>query len=227
MIGRVLTAGLLAGLIAGVVVAAIQNISTTPLILAAEVFETAKNHADRVSETVAAATPSALSLSRLLGTSVATMTISTGYALILLAAMLAAGDPIEPRRAALWGLCAFVATGLATGIGLAPQLPGAAETDLAGRQIWWLTTAFATAAGLFALTRFNSRPVLLLGIALLAAPHFATPVPATPESTVPAEIAAHFAAASLAVQALDWVLAGVLAATLFTLLQREPAETET
>lgn len=226
MLGRVLTAGLLAGLIAGLSVAAIQHISTTPLIAAAEVFETAQRHAGRLGEVAATTTPAASGLSRLIGTSVATMMVSIGYALILLAAMLAVGDPIRPRRAALWGLCAFVATGLATGLGLAPQLPGAAETDLAGRQIWWIATAVATSAGIFAMTHYDSWPALLLGIALLAAPHFATPLPATPESTVPAEIAARFAAASLAVQALNWVLAGVLAAALYNLLQPEPAEAE-
>jgi cobalt transporter subunit CbtA len=226
MIGRVLAAGLLAGLIAGLSVAAIQHISTTPLIVAAEVFETAQRHSDRLGEVAATITPAASGLSRLIGTSIATMLVSIGYALILLAAMLAVGDPIKPRRAALWGLCAFIATGLATGLGLAPQLPGAAETDLAGRQIWWIATAVTTSAGLFAMTRYESWPALLLGIVLLAAPHFATPQPAAPESTVPAEIAARFAAASLAVQALDWVLAGVLAAALYNLLQRESEEAE-
>lgn len=223
MIGRVLTAGLLAGLIAGVAVAAVQSFTTTPLILAAEAFESATNH---IAGDPDVASGAAALLPRAVGTGVSTMIVSIGYALMLLAAMLAADEPIEPRRAALWGLCAFVATGLATGFGLAPQLPGAAETDLAGRQLWWIATATSSAAGLLALARFDSWPLLLAGGALLVAPHLATPAPATPASPVPAEIAAHFVSASLAVQALDWVLAGVLAATLFNLLQRQPAETE-
>ena len=39
---RVLSVGLLAGLLAGVVVATLQNFTTTPLILQAEVFENAE-----------------------------------------------------------------------------------------------------------------------------------------------------------------------------------------
>jgi len=222
MIGRVLTAGLLAGLLTGVAVATVQSFTTTPLILAAEAFETATSHMGGGADVASGA---AALLPRAVGTGVATMIVSIGYALMLLAAMLAANEPIEPRRAALWGLCAFVATGLATGFGLAPQLPGAAETDLAGRQLWWIVTATSSAAGLLALTRFDSWPFLAAGIALLVAPHFATPAPATPASAVPAEIAARFVSASLAVQALDWVLAGVLGAILYSLLHRQPAET--
>ena len=95
-------------------------------------------------------------MSRTAATSVATVAVSIGYALILLAAMLASGDAIGPRRAALWGACAFAATGLATALGLAPQLPGMAETELAARQIWWLATALSTGAGLYALLRLDS-----------------------------------------------------------------------
>ncbi len=136
MIARVLMTGVIAGLVAGLAVAALQHVTTTPLILAAEVYETAQHAHD------GAEAGDALSgLSRTAATSVATVAVSIGYALILLAAMLLSGDAIAPRRAALWGACAFAATGLATSLGLAPQLPGMAETDLAARQIWWLATA--------------------------------------------------------------------------------------
>ena len=150
MIARVLTTGLIAGLVAGLAVAALQHFTTTPLILAAEVYETAQ-HAHDGAEASAAFS----GLSRTAATSVATIAVSIGYALILLAAMLLSGDAIAPRRAALWGACAFAATGLATSLGLAPQLPGMAETELAARQIWWLATALSTGAGLFALLRLE------------------------------------------------------------------------
>ena len=109
MIARVLMTGVIAGLVAGLAVAALQHVTTTPLILAAEVYETAQHAHD------GAEAGDALSgLSRTAATSVATVAVSIGYALILLAAMLLSGDAIAPRRAALWGACAFAATGLAT-----------------------------------------------------------------------------------------------------------------
>lgn len=217
MIGRILAAGLLAGLVAGLAVAALQHVTTTPLILAAEVYEAAQ-HAHATAEHAA---PAAEGLRRTVTTSVATISVTAGYALILLAAMLLSGDAIDPRRAALWGVCAFAATGLATGLGLAPQLPGAAETDLAGRQIWWLAAAASTGAGLYALLRLDSPIARLAGAAMIVAPQFFAPTPATPESAVPAELAARFASASLAVQAASWVLAGAIAGICWRLMARE------
>ncbi len=221
MITRLLAAGLIAGVVAGLAVAGLQHVTTTPLILAAEVYETAQ-HAHDAAE---AAGPAWEGLSRTAATSLATVAVSTGYALILLAGMLFSGEAIGPRRAALWGACAFAATGLATSLGLAPQLPGAAETDLAGRQIWWVATAASTGAGLFALLRLEATAAKLFGAALIVAPQFFWPTPAAPESTVPAELAARFAAASLTVQGLCWVLAGALAGLAWRLVSQDETET--
>lgn len=217
MIARVLATGLVAGLIAGLAVAALQHLTTTPLILAAEVYETAQ-HAH---EGAAEAAPAFEGLRRTAATSLATIAVSIGYALILIAAMLLSGEKIGPRRAALWAACAFAATGLATSLGLAPQLPGMAETDLTGRQIWWLATAVSTGAGLYALLRLEGAITALIGVALIALPQFFAPQPATPDSAVPAELAARFAASSLAVQAASWTLAGVFTGLIWRLLSRE------
>ncbi|MGJ0510638.1 MAG: CbtA family protein [Methylocystis sp.] len=221
VIARLLAAGLVAGVVAGLAVAALQHVTTTPLILAAEVYEAAQHAHDAVAEH---AGPAFEGLRRTAATSVATIAVSIGYALILLAGMTFSGERIGPRRAALWGACAFAATGLATSLGLAPQLPGAAETDLAGRQLWWIATAAATGGGIYALLRLDSVGAKLIGAALIVAPHFFWPTPATPESTVPAEIAARFAAASLAVQAACWVLAGALAGLVWRLISRDDPE---
>ncbi|WP_457797519.1 CbtA family protein [Methylocystis sp. S23] len=220
MIARLLAAGLVAGIVAGLAVAALQHVTTTPLILAAEVYEAAQ----RAHEASAEHASAFEGLRRTAATSVATIAVSTGYALILLACMLLAGEAIGSRRAALWGACAFAATGLATSLGLAPQLPGAAETDLAGRQIWWLATAASTGVGLYALLRIHATIAKAIGAALLVAPHFFWPTPAAPESAVPAELAARFAASSLAVQALSWVLAGALAGLIWRLASGDETE---
>ena len=222
MIARILAVGLIAGLVAGLAVAALQHVTTTPLILAAEVYETAQ-HAHDTGEQAAPAYDGA---QRTAVTTLATIAVSIGYALILQALMIFAGDRIAPRRAALWGACAFAATGLATALGLAPQLPGAAETDLLGRQLWWFATAAATGGGLFALLRFEHWGAQLAGVALIIAPHLFTPQPAAPESTVPAELAARFAASSLAVQAVSWLLAGLMAGVVWRLLAKDAEATQ-
>lgn len=218
MIARVLAAGIVGGIVTGLIVATLQHVTTTPMIVSAEIYEAAQHVKQHVVEN---AGPAGHIMRRTLSTSISTIVLSVGYALILLATMLAAGDRITPRRAALWGACAFAATGLATSMGLAPQLPGAAETELAGRQLWWSATALTTAAGLYALLRSDDRLAQVFGLSLLVAPHIFTPTPASPESTAPAELAARFAAASLAIQAVSWVLAGALAGMAFRSLVQD------
>ncbi len=208
MIQRILAVALIAGLVAGLAVAALQQVTTTPLIAAAEVYEAAQNAAHGLAEQDEGWKP-AEGAQRALATAVAAIAVASGYALILLAALLVAGDEIAPKRALAFAACGFAATGLATGLGLAPQLPGAAETDLHSRQLWWMATATATTLGLFALLRRDEPLVKILGVALILAPHlFGAPQAAAPQSAVPAELAARFAASSLAVQALMWCLTG-------------------
>ncbi len=217
MISRVLAIGLIAGLVVGLAMAALQQVTTTPLILAAEVYETARHaHEPAPAEPASEGWKPAEGAQRMAATGVADIATATGYALILLALMLAAGEEIEPRRALAWATCAFAATGLATGLGLAPQLPGAAETDLLARQLWWGGTAAATAGGLFLLLRRDEAVLQIMGAALLVGPHFVgAPRAAAPESTAPAELAAQFAASSLTVQAIAWTLAGALVGLLW------------
>lgn len=215
MIQRLLAAGVIAGLAVGLAIAALQHVTTTPLIVEAEVYETAAEHAHTPQTPAhehaeAPAWEPAPGFQRTAATSVATSVTAVGYAFVLLALMLIAGEEIEPKRAALWGACAFAATGLATSLGLAPELPGSAAGDLVSRQVWWVGTAAATGVGLYALLRVDAPLAKLIGVVLLAAPHvIGAPHPAAPASTVPAELAARFAATSLVVHALTWILVGL------------------
>jgi cobalt transporter subunit CbtA len=208
---RVLVVGLLAGLVAGLAVAALQHVTTTPLILAAEVYEKA-GHAHDPAPAEEGWRP-AEGAQRTGATTLATIGVSVGYALILIAAMLFAGEAITPKTALCFAAGAFAATGLATSLGLAPQLPGMAETALVPRQIWWAGTAALTAAGLFLALRLDAISAKAYGVALILAPHlYGAPHAATPGGSVPAELAARFAASSLAVQAVSWLLAALVVA---------------
>lgn len=235
MLLRFLWAGLMAGLLAGVPTAAIQYVTTTPLILHAELYE----HADPAGHAALSggenhlggqiipagfilahsAAPEAGAdadwapndgLERTLYTSVATIITTIGYAFMLLAAMFLAGDKISPRTGLLWGLAGFAATGLAPALGLGPELPGAASAGLISRQIWWITTAVLTAGGLWMILRISSALAICIGVVLMAVPHLiGAPHPALLTSAVPSELAANFAASSLVLHAILWVLAGI------------------
>lgn len=227
MLHRILWAALVAGIVAGLATAVLQHFTTTPLILEAEKYE-----GGAVPDTAALQAPALLvlvhahgdhaegeegwtpadGLERTFYTSVATIGTAFGFALILLSAMILAGAPITARSGLLWGLAGFAAAGLAPALGLAPELPGSAAAALEARQIWWIATALATAAGLWLVLRV-ARPLAIAGgIALIVLPQvFGAPHPGGFTSTVPAELAGHFAAASLVVMAVIWALAGTLA----------------
>src|SRR3546814_10077758 len=84
------------------------------------------------------------------------------------------------------------------------------SSDLLGsRQLWWIGTAVATAAGLWLALRVSTPAAIAAGIALMLLPHvIGAPHPHGFASTVPGELSGHFAAASLVVMAVAWSLAG-------------------
>jgi cobalt transporter subunit CbtA len=164
-------------------------------------------------------------LERTVSTTVATLGTAAGFALMLLAVMVASGTQITPRSAALWGVAGFFVTGLAPGLGLPPELPGSAEADLVSRQVWWIATAAATAAGLWLIFKPSGPSRLAAGIALIAATHLiGAPFPSEYSSTAPAELAGRFTSASLAVHAVLWVLVGATSGYFWQRLNRDPAE---
>jgi cobalt transporter subunit CbtA len=250
MLNRVFSVALLAGLTAGLIVSGLQHFTTTPLILRAEVYE--KSTAAPAAETDRAASvgapivvveatddPGTASahgehasaewspedgIARTAYTSLATIATAIGFALILLAGMIAAGDQIDGRRAVGWGAAAFLAAGVAPGMGLAPELPGSAAGDLVARQLWWIATAAATAIALWLILRTSAPWAMLGGVLLLLAPHIVgAPHAEALASRVPAELAAKFAASSLAVQATLWLTVAYFAGLFWSRYPRKAA----
>lgn len=239
MVRRVLWVGILAGLTAGLAIAVLQHFTTTPLILAAEVHEASgaakaagylapadvllahgpagsAHDAGHDHGAGGAAWSPADGIERTLTTALATVLTAVGYALLLIAAMLVAGERITVRTAIGWGAAGFAATGLAVGLGLAPELPGSAAGDFVARQAWWIGTAAASAAGLYGLFRLQSLGAKAGGLILIVLPHVVgAPRPTRFESPVPAELAAHFASTSLAVHAAMWILVAALIGALW------------
>ncbi len=231
MLSRVLWVGLLAGIVAGLLIAILQQVTTTPLILLAETYEeksaaapaapAAKAHDHDVHEH--GWSPGA-GLSRFFFTAATTIATAIGISFLLIAGMIFAGDAIEERRALAWGIAGFVATGLAPAAGLAPELPGSASGELLARQVWWIGTAAATAVALWGFLRMEHPAVRLGAIVLLLAPHvIGAPHAHAFESKVPAEVAAQFAALSLVVQGVLWMLAGIVVGLFWPWFEPHPA----
>jgi cobalt transporter subunit CbtA len=99
-------------------------------------------------------------------------------------------------------------------IGLPPELPGFPAADLFERQMWWLGTVIASAAGLYLVVLRPEVWAKVAGLVLMLAPHVVgAPQPADITTNVPAILAAEFAVATLATGLFFWVVLGLLLGT--------------
>jgi len=218
---RIFLSALVAGILAGLLLTALQAVTTTPLILAAETYEQAPPAHQHAAGTVAqeheaAEWTPADGLERTFYTGLANALTGVAFALLLLAAFALSGRAVDGRRGVVWGLAGYAVFALAPGLGLPPELPGSMAADLGARQLWWLGTAGATGLGLWLLVFPRALWCKGLGILALALPHLiGAPHPEAYGGPVPPEMAGHFAAASLATMAVFWAALGWLAGTLF------------
>jgi cobalt transporter subunit CbtA len=235
-----------AGVAAGLVTALIQHVTTTPIILEAEQYEgggaPAHDHgaaaaaAERGAEHVPAGGDAtaveahdrggdewapADGIERTLYTLLATTVLGIGFSLALLGAMVLSGLRIDAWSGLAFGAAGFAAVALAPALGLPPEIPGSGAAAIEDRQLWWFFASAAAAAGLAALLLARNAWLKLGGVVLIALPHiFGAPQPPAFESTAPAELAGHFAAASLAVTAIFWALLGAASGAIYERLAR-------
>ncbi|MDP4002407.1 CbtA family protein [Methylobacterium sp. NEAU K] len=239
MIIRLLSAALAAGFLAAVVVTGLELTLTSPLIAAAERYETQETHqADRGLPIVLAhaghdhAAPDAApewqpgeGLPRMAFTALATLVGAVGYALLLGAVMLACGREPTPQRALAFAVAGFASVALAPGLGLPPELPGSEAAPLAARQAWWVMTVASTGMGLYLIAIRRSLIAILGGLVLIVAPHVTgAPLPPEGESALPAALAAQFAARSLAIGFVFWALIGLGFGWAWQVFGRKPAQ---
>lgn len=240
MIRRVLFSALLAGLLAGLATSGLQSVTTVPLILHAEVYESGAEAAPSAHDHGAAAATEVHShgdeawapgdgIERVAYTTIANIVGATGFALLLTAGFVLRGEPVGGRRGILWGLAGFAAMTLSPSLGLAPEVPGSVAAGLAARQVWWLSAVATAAIGLWLLAFARSALWQVAAVAIIALPHIVgAPHPAGGEAGVaPPELAARFAATSIVMSAVSWALIGWLAGTFYERLGRERTETAT
>ncbi|MDW3205694.1 MAG: CbtA family protein [Alphaproteobacteria bacterium] len=242
MFKRLFGAAFAAGIVAGLAISAIQEFTTTPIILHAEEYENAgeeqaavqdaavfrvagtgafpgftlyKAHSDEAHGDEEAWGPED-GLERSLYSAGTNIVMGVAFALMLTAAFAVHGGAMNGRTGLLWGIGGFTVFTLGPNLGLPPEVPGSMAAELGARQIWWIGCAIATGIGL-ALAVFGRKlPFVILGILLMAAPHIVgAPQPAAVGGGVPPEIAGHFAAASIVVAAIFWAMLGWLSGTFY------------
>ncbi|MVA99699.1 cobalt transporter [Nitratireductor sp. CAU 1489] len=203
----------LAGLLAGLVLTAMQVYATVPLILQAETFESAGggHHGDAAAaeEAGAEAWAPADGMERNLYTALAAIVTGIGFGLLLVAASEFAGGIAGWRQGLVWGFAGFGVFTLAPGLGLPPELPAMPAADLVARQVWWIATIAATAAGL-ALIAFRASALwAVVGVALIVAPHLVgAPQPVSHESPVPADLHHRFVVVVTVTNLVFWLVLG-------------------
>jgi cobalt transporter subunit CbtA len=185
-----------AGLAAGVAFTVPQQVVLVPAILGAEALEAGGHHL-----------PQAV-LSRLAFTFVFNWLAGFGYALLVVAGMALRGH-LGWRRGLLWGAGGWLCFACAPAIGLPPELPGAIETALAGRQLWWVGAAAGAAVGLTLVAFGRGWGWRLAGVLLAAMPHLAG-APGPGWHGLPSA-GLRYAIGALAIAGLFWLTLGAAA----------------
>lgn len=202
-------AALIAAIAAGLAASVVQAVRLWPLIDAAEVLESAAaSHHDHAAGE-AGWTPSGPLRPTL--TVVFNITAALGFGLILNALARVrcwrTGRALTVRDGLLWGAAGFAACSLAPAFGLPPELPGMEAGPLLYRQVWWVATVLCTGGGI-ALLAFVRSSWRFAGLGLILLPHLIGAPHSHAHGSVPGEMAAAFAAASLGASAVFWLVLG-------------------
>jgi len=207
------------GALAGLALFSVQHFAVIPLIQVAETYEGA--HSDSAHED-GGWQPSE-GWERTSFTALTTMLTGVGFAAVLFGVMALAGETINTRHGAVWGLAAFACFSLAPALGLPPQPPGVAVADLHQRQLWWAGTVIATATGVwFIAGKKRSWLLRICGVVCLLLPHLVGAPVATGENSVPDQLVRRFTIASVASSGIFWLLAGALGGFIYSRNYRDP-----
>jgi len=211
LLRTILIGALMAGTITGVLFTVIQQFQVTPLILEAETYESSDTdhaHAQEAHSTSSASVDE--NTQRMLFSLLANVLAGIGFALIA-ASAITFSDQKGWRKGLLWGIAGFMVFFAAPSLGLHPKLPGATGAPLLHQQLWWVSTAAATAAGMALLVFAHRLPFKGMGLLLLVAPHLVgAPLPEQAFSSAPESLVQEFVIASTLANAAFWLILGAL-----------------
>jgi cobalt transporter subunit CbtA len=225
----------LAGLGAGIVLSVVQQPTVVPIILAAERYESSvaadsssadlhsvhqhqhqhQHRDDGAHAHNAEVWQPEIGFERAFWTLVANVGAGIGFAL-LLCALYTLLPRITPLGGMLWGLAGFVVFFANPSIGLHPEIPGTLSADLFERQLWWALAALCSVAAVGLIAWRRSRWAWGAAAALLLAPHLVgAPQPQFQGGLAPEELSQQFIWATVFVNAVFWLVLGVLSALIF------------
>ena len=216
MLYRLLITGLISGIVAGAVATIFHFFMVQPLILEAEKYEIPSSVVTKSEKPSRTHThePQLTGNGIMRGTFtfVANLIVGIAFGILLATGLTLYGRPIGWVEGIGWGTAGFLAFSLLPALGLPPEVPGSATAELFPRQVWWLSTAFASAIGI-ALIVFNSQYLWkAAGITALIVPHLIGAPKPNPGAvgSVPPELAAHFVVNTLFFTAVMWLILGIV-----------------
>ena len=197
------------GAVAGLALFVVQRFTVIPLIQTAETYEAAQRANSVITHEQEGWEP-AEGWERTGYTAIATILMGIGFAAVLLGSLSFSGTTLNAQRGALWGLAAFVCFGVAPAIGLPPQPPGTPVAEIGDRQLWWVGTVLATAAGLWLLAgKKRTWPLRIAGAVCLVLPHLIGVPVASGQNALPAQFVRRFMT-SLVSRCVFWLLVGTV-----------------
>jgi len=221
MMYRIFATAFAAGLFAAALISVIEVFTTTPLIVQAERYESASTAivmqqpmapADGGHVHDAEAWSPDNGMERFLYTLLANAVTGIAFSLVLVVGLTVGARKADLTKGLLIALVGFTAFTLSPVLGLPPELPGMPVADLQLRQLWWASTIALTLGALGCLFVAEAKSMKVLGVVLLIAPHvWGAPHAVTHDSLVPATLASQFAATSIVINALFWMLLGIFA----------------
>ncbi len=222
---------LIAGAISGIFVSVVHETTTVPVILAAEVYESAgeaeparsaatadsvasaevAGHYHGTHEHNAEAWTPADGFERTFYTTLADVLTGIGFALLLVAGYRIWGGQMNWRNGLYWGLAGFISIVLAPSLGLPLEVPGTQAAPLLPRQVWWAATVLLTGGGIAMILLKRQAVWCLAGLVLIVIPHaIGAPQPAEYGSVAPEAIAHRFIVAATIAGLLFWCALGTL-----------------
>ncbi len=235
MFRRIFWTALVVALFTGALVTPLQLYSTVPLILEAEIHEGAQmaaahpmgtgTHAvhehghehgheqihDHADAHDAEWTPDN-GAERTFYTGLTTILAAFGYALVLcaLCSLLPAAGWLTGL---LLGLAGYISFQIAPALGLPLLPPGVEQSEIAGRQLWWLFSASATAAAIgcaWLAWQRRRAAYAVTAVGLLLLPWLiGAPVAPASQTVIPDELLRDFRIAALLIAGVFWSVLGI------------------
>jgi cobalt transporter subunit CbtA len=240
MLGKIILSTLIAGLLAGLVMAGLQYVRLTPLIQAAEIYESPETEAIAEANKPCVETMPGMKMcnddgrpswkpdngwQRTLLTTTASLLTGAGFAILMVGVSMLTNIAITKQNGMIWGICGFIAVSLAPSIGLPPELPGMPAADLHSRQIWWIGTILATGLAIYMWIKARDYWWQICAIIIAVIPQFFAPISTSKtEGNLPASLASEFAANSLAANLIMWLAIGYFVSVALQKYQKELAD---